>query len=254
MLAKLRNQKFFSIDELNCAIQPLVAEINEKTTVRFQKSRLDQFLDIDLPVLQQFPSHHFEVCDWAYQVRASEFYSIEWQGHFYSVPYQYAHQLVDLRVTTNTVEIFHQRQRIASHLLSNKVGEQTMQVDHMPENHRFQRDNHPDYLLEWARNIGPMTHEFTQRNLTERRDFANGLKQIQKFKKWVMDHDYVDRLESACSYALQINADSVDRLRSIIKTHSDRRAEVSQETSQHIVQHSNLRGSMYFKTQGDSNC
>lgn len=254
VLAKLRNHQFFSIAELNCAIQPLIAGINEKTTARFQKSRLDQFLDIDLPVLQQFPEHHFEVCDWAYHIKVNEFYTVEWHGHFYSVPYQYAHQFVDLRVTANTIEIIYQRQRIASHLLNSQVGEQSIQADHMPPNHRFQRDNHPEYLLEWAKNIGPMTQEFVQLNLTERRDFANGLKRVRKLKKWVIEHDYSDRLESACAYAIQINAHAIGSLQSIIKTHSDRRADANKEHPILTIEHSNLRGSSYFKTNGDSNC
>jgi hypothetical protein len=43
-------------------------------------------------------------------------YHIAFDGNFYSVPYTLVQQIVEVRSTPTTVEIFHKGNRIASHL------------------------------------------------------------------------------------------------------------------------------------------
>ena len=91
VLASLRNQKFFSIDELNQAIQQKMDIINRKTTRRFTISRYEQFLALDGKDLNPLPLYPYELCTWKRSVRVSEFYRVEYQSNQYSVPYTYAH-------------------------------------------------------------------------------------------------------------------------------------------------------------------
>lgn len=143
VLTRLRNRKFFSLDELNAAIQPLLDNINRKTTKRFQQSRYERFVNIDAPALQPLPITTFEPFHYIDLVRVSEFYEVEYAGHLYSVPYQYAHQLVSLRITHNTIEVIHERQRIASHLLNNEWGGKTLLDTHLAPHHRQQYEADP---------------------------------------------------------------------------------------------------------------
>ena len=253
ILARLRNRKFFSLDELNDAIKPLLADINAKTTPRFQKSRLERFLEIDAPALQPLPETLFEPCTHIYQVRVSEYYQVEFKSHYYSVPYQYAHQKVDLRITEKTIEVIFERQRIASHLLHYEIGGQTVNPDHMPPHHRFQFESDPEHLLAWAESVGSLTHVFATRLLRDRRDFANGLKALQRIRRWVYEENYIDYLEDACGYALRINAVSQTSLKSILKQKTHLKSE--QPTLSTISKdHQNLRGASYFNIHGESSC
>ena len=61
---------------------------------------------------------------------------VEIERHFYSVPFRYLREQVDVRVTERTVEIFFKGERIGVHPRSFGVGGQTTQPDHMPPNHR----------------------------------------------------------------------------------------------------------------------
>ena len=45
-------------------------------------------------------------------------YHIEIAGHFYSVPSKLIREVVEVRITSATVEVFHKGQRIAAHLFS----------------------------------------------------------------------------------------------------------------------------------------
>lgn len=249
VLARLRHRTFFSVAELNTAIAPLVTAINEKTTRKFPKSRRQRFLEIDVSALQPLPAQRYDVSGWKYQVRVGQDYHVEWAQHHYSVPSQYVHQRVDLRVTATTIEVLFQRQRIASHALSDRIGGCTTLVDHMPIHHQRQHDNDPEALLAWANQVGPNTSAYVQLNLSERRDFANGLKTVQQLRRWAREEQNHHRLESACGYAVRINALPFRRLESILRHNTDLRTD-NAPTKTPIV-HANLRGADYFK-QGEN--
>lgn len=251
ILAKIRNQKFFTLDELNKTIHKHLEGINSKATRTYPESRFNRLVDIDLPALSPLPENTYEPCNWKYQVKVNEFYQVEWEGHFYSVPYQYAHLYVDLRVSNNMLEIMHQRQRIASHVISSKVGDQTIITAHMPANHQMQNEANPEQLLDWAKSIGPNTYAFVDYNFKELRNYANNLKRIRGLKKWVIENSYYDRLEEACGYALKIKVYALDRIKSIIKHYPDTRLSNTQIATP-LTNHRNLRGSSYFQTQGEN--
>ena len=47
-------------------------------------------------------------------------YHVAFDTNFYSVPYNLVHEVVEVRSTPTTVEIFHKGQRVASHLRSSR--------------------------------------------------------------------------------------------------------------------------------------
>lgn len=250
ILARLRNRVFFSVAELNEAIVPLLREINNKTTRKFPMSRWERFQAIDSAALQPLPEAEFSTGVRIYDVRVGSDYRIEVEEHYYSVPYQYAHQLVYLRLESSRLEVFFQRERIACHIRSNVRGGQTLLPDHMPPHHRHQNDSSIDDLLAWAQSVGPNTYEFVQRNFSERAHFANGYKTVKNLRSWARESCSPERLERACTYAIKIRALSLDRLKSIIRHEADR-VERSSFTAQPTL-HNNLRGPDYFSTSGAS--
>jgi transposase len=58
VLARLRNQVFFSLDELNSALGYWMEKLNDKTTRTYPKSRLQRFLELDAPALKASGSIH----------------------------------------------------------------------------------------------------------------------------------------------------------------------------------------------------
>ncbi len=62
--AKLRNEQFFSLAELNAAIREELAEFNAKDFQKKEGSRLSLFHNEELPYLSTLPTTSYELADW----------------------------------------------------------------------------------------------------------------------------------------------------------------------------------------------
>ena len=245
ILARLRNQRFYSLTELNKELYIHNQKINEKQTKTFPMGRTQLFLQTDKVALSPLPELPFEICERKYDVRVNEFGLIEWNKHFYSVPHQYVHCLVDLKVTQHMIEITHQRQFIAQHLLNDQTGGHTISSEHMTETQRAYKELTLPYLIEWAEKTGPYTTEFVQKKISERRDFANGIRTVQRLKQWSNQSGYTSEdLESALQYAIKINALTFDRIKSIIQKKVYGNPRDTPTTK--LTLHHNIRGADYF--------
>lgn len=77
----------------------------------------------------------------------------------YSVPYEYIRRKVDVRVTETTIEIFYNKNRIASHhRLRGRKGQYSSVTEHMPEDHQKYLEWNGDRFLNWATRIGHNTN------------------------------------------------------------------------------------------------
>lgn len=114
VLARLRNQRFFSLGEANRALAALLSDLNNRSFKKLPGSRRSVFDEIDRPALRPLPEQPYQYAEWKV-ARIGPDYHVELDQHYYSVPYRYAREQVDVRHTTNTVEIFHRGQRIAAH-------------------------------------------------------------------------------------------------------------------------------------------
>jgi hypothetical protein len=109
------HRKFFSIEELNQAIRELRDRINQRPFRKREDSRAAQFAALDKPALNPLPAEPFDLSQWS-RARVNIDYHIVFDTNYYSVPYNLVQELVEVRSTPTTVEIFHKGQRVASHL------------------------------------------------------------------------------------------------------------------------------------------
>jgi transposase len=84
-------------------------------------------------------------------------YHIEIAGHFYSVPSRLIREIVDVRITAETVEIFHKGNRLASHARSHLRHRHTTTPEHMPSAHRRYAEWTPARMMSEAAKVGPAT-------------------------------------------------------------------------------------------------
>jgi len=131
----LRNQRFFSLAELNAGIRRLVIELYVRQMRGFGSSRVELFAELDRSRLGALSDQPYVFARWK-RCRIAPDYHVETDGHWYSTPYRLIRELVDLRITDKIVEIFHKGEGIASHARApNRRGHTTM-TDHMPSPHR----------------------------------------------------------------------------------------------------------------------
>ena len=156
ILARLRNRRFFSLAELNVAIRTLVDELNARLMRKLGASRREFFDTIDRAALMPLPAEPYQYAEWR-RARVAPDYHVEVAGHFYSVPSRMIRQVVEVRATEATIEVFHRGSRIASHARSGMKRRHTTIPEHMPSAHRRYAFWTPARLLAAAEKIGPST-------------------------------------------------------------------------------------------------
>ena len=149
----MRHQPFFSLAEVNGAIRPLLEALNARPFKKLPGSRQSVFETVDRPALRPLPLTRHEFAEWKV-ARVGIDYHVELERHYYSVPYQYARQQVDLRFTVTTVEVFTQGERIASHLRSAIAGRHTTVAAHLAPAHQQVAGWNAQRFLDWATTIG----------------------------------------------------------------------------------------------------
>ena len=249
IMARLRKHKFYSLEALNNAISVLLTAINNKSFQKKKGSRTSIFVEHEQKSLRPLPTHRYE-CAAFKSVTVQRDYHVAVDNHFYSVPYNLIGLEVECRITNNTVEIIHDHQRVASHVISKNSGEHTTLEEHMPNNHKQHKNWTEDLFLEWAKKIGPGTFNVSKEIIVSstHKDrsyrFHLGLKKLAK--------QYSDkRLESACLRALAVGSLEYKSISSILSKKLDLQPSIGvvSTNKSNIINHENIRGKDYFKQQ-----
>ena len=245
VLARLRHQRFFSLDELNGSVAELMIHLNSRPFKKLPGCRQSAFIEMDRPALRPLPATRYEFAEWKV-LRAGPDYHVELAGHYYSVPYRFAREKVDSRLTATTVELFQRGVRIASHARNDSRGRHTTIDAHMSPAHQAVQGWNVPRLLEWAGRIGPYAHGVVQSILHQRRHPQQGYRAclgILRLGKTYGD----ERLEAACERAIAISATAYSSVKSILKNGLDKKRLVSAPAQTCLpLDHANVRGPDYY--------
>lgn len=165
VLAPLRDVAFTSIGEINAAVSPLLAQHNSHLMRDYGASRIDLYTKAERQHLRPLPSLPFEVATWK-QARVAPDYHIEFERHYYSVPYYHVRKEVLVKVTEHLIEVFLGNERIASHAKSSLPYRSTTVPMHMPPAHQAVKSWTAASFVEWAQSVGSQTLEFVTHLLT----------------------------------------------------------------------------------------
>ena len=245
ILARLRDRTFFSLSELNRAIKELLVQLNDRPFQKLPGSRSRLFEELDRPALRPLPAESYEYAEWK-QARVHIDYHVAVAKHYYSVPYQLVKKQLDVRLTANTVEMFHQGKRVASHRRSNRKGRHTTVTAHMPAAHRQYAEWTPERLVRWAGKFGGAVAAVVEAILSSRPHPQQGFRSclgIMNLGKQYGD----DRLQAACRRALSLQTTSYKSIQSILKHGLDSQPlPDTAATAVPTVQHGNIRGADYY--------
>ena len=243
IVAALRHRKFFSLSELNQAIRELVEKLNQRPFRKRTGSRATLFAELDCPALAPLPTERFQLHHWT-QARVNIDYHVQFDRHFYSVPYTLTGELVEIRSTATTIEIFHRGQRVASHLRSHQPYQATTTPEHRPKSHQQHLAWPPSRLLNWARTVGPATAQLFAEILNRKPHPEMGYRSCLGILR--LGQRYAtERLEAAARRAVSTGACSYRSVKSILECSLDRQALETPPSSPPLA-HENLRGAAYF--------
>jgi transposase len=244
ILARLRRRTFFSLSELNGVIATELEALNARPFKKLPGSRRTAFETIDRPALRPLPLTPYVYATWK-RVRVNIDYHVEVDGHYYSVPYTLVKQALDVRLTEHTVECFHRRQRVASHVRSPLKGRHTTVAEHMPKAHRAYAEWTPERLVRWAEQSGPATAGVITHIMANRPHPQQGFRSCLGILR-LGERYGAERLEAACARALRLNACRYKSIESILQRGLDRHALPEQQHLELPTAHDHLRGPGYF--------
>ena len=241
--AKLRNRRFFSLSELNAAIADLVTQLNARVTRHLGQSRRALFDQIERPALKPLPVEPFLYAEWK-ECKVGFDYHVEVERHYYSVPHALLRERVWVRVAAHTVEVFHRGNRVAVHMRSSSDRRHTTVREHMPSSHRRYADWTPERIRRQAGEIGRNTAALVDLIMRERTHPEQGFRAAVGIIRLLKSYGR-DRLEAACSRALEIGARSFTSVNSILKNNLDAKRPAAAADGPSIA-HPNIRGPRYF--------
>jgi len=243
IIARLRNRCFFSLFALNAAIAELVAQINDRVSRHLGTSRRALFEALERTALKSLPPEPYVFAEWK-ECRVGLDYHVEIDKHYYSVPHPLLREKVWARITARTIEVFHCGKRVAAHLRSSANRKHTTVREHMPSSHRRYADWTPERLRRQAGEIGRHTSALVDIILRERPHPEQGFRACLGILRLAKTYGR-ERLEAACSRALEIGARSYSSVNSILKNNLDRQRPATPADGPAIA-HDNIRGSTYF--------
>jgi len=244
ILARLRNQTFFSLDELNARIWELLEELNDRRMRIYGESRRALYERIERPVLRPLPKERFVYGEWQ-TARVNIDYHVAVDDHYYSAPHALVHEKVDARLTATTVELFFSNRRIATHARSYRRAAHTTIAAHMPSAHQKHLEWTPSRIVHWAGTIGPSTAQLAEAILADRPHPEHGYRSCLGILRLGKRYGEA-RLEAACARAVAVGARSYRQVDAILKNGLDRVAVEPTEPATPPSTHENVRGPDYY--------
>ena len=245
-IAALRNTTFYSLAELNTALRPMVDEINNLDFTKMSGSRATRFQEEreSLKTLALLP---FSFGIWT-QIKVPSNYHISVDGCDYSVPYSLRNLLVDIKVTTATIEVFYHSERVAMHQRQEHPRQHVTLEAHLHPSHKAYQDGlNEDVALAKAKKVGESTCAMAKVILENCAVGETGIASVNRMLR-LSDTYGRDELELACSYGIKIGATSRSSIGSILR---GKTYEFSITPSTDIIDHANLRGSSYYAEKGE---
>ncbi|WP_439557852.1 IS21 family transposase [Dyadobacter sp.] len=248
--APLRDQVFFSLQELNEAVRKHLELHNNKTFQGKNYSRWQQFSQHEQHLLQPLPDQSF-VMKHSTSAKVQKNYHVtlgeDW--HHYSVPFHYIGKQVTIIYDQQTVEIYLAHQRIAVHKrFFNEHGYTTLR-EHMPENHRVyqqQKGWDSDYFLRQALQVGPATGSYIDGVLKGRQFTEQTFNSCRGILRLGSIYGK-ERLEAACQRAVHAGSYSYKTLANILANNLDKAPQLTQTALFQTPDHDNIRGAAAYE-------
>lgn len=246
ILARLRNETFFSIASLNARVRELLEDLNARPMKKLGGiSRRELFERVERAALRALPSEPYECAEWIKKTVNTD-YHVEVDKHWYSVPYDLVHEPVWARLTATTVELLHNNGRVASHARSRVPYAHTTDPTHMPESHRRHAAG-VEGVLAWAAAVGPMTVAMVRRLLDANPVREQGWRSARGLQRIGEKHG-AERTELACERALRFGARSYKPVANILALGRERMQLPEDEREERLaIQHENVRGPDYYQ-------
>lgn len=244
----LSTQTFFSVAEVNRAVQERLKSYNED--YQFQHlplTRRQRFVQMEQEQLAPLPAEPYRMRYYQRaKVQKNHHVLLSTGKNYYSAPYRYVGRHVELQYNDRVVEIFYNHERIASHRRSHDPGTYTTNPEHQPPNHQAYNRWSLAYFERRAEDVGPACRRYIRRLILQYDYPEKGYKQAQGIL--AMARPYCSkRLEAACHRGLTHSWSSYHTIEQILEKGLDHMPQTEPEFKRSAIPaHDNIRGGGYY--------
>jgi len=243
----LSKQTFFSLEQLNEAILPLLEKYNDALLKNRDVSRRQLFVELEQSILQPLPAQPYILRHYKRaKVQKISHIFLSDDKCYYSVPYTHIGKQVEVQYNKHIVEIYYDHTRLASHQRSQGKGHYITDMKHMPSSHQVYNDWSLEYFVKRATPIGLHTVTYIERLINQYNYPEQAYKQAQgilAFRK----HYGNERLEKACERGLYYSRSLYGTIETILTKGLDLQEDLYEQVPHHIAPHSNVRGAQYYQ-------
>lgn len=214
----LAGAEFLDIDE---AVREVKHWVSEQAGLRVhgttREQPLGRFLEAEASALMPLPREPFELVE-VRQAKVHRDCHIEIAGAYYSVPFKYVGQSLEVYLFERVVQIYNGLELVVTHERATRKGHRITRIEHYPPEKSIYLSRPREYCRRRAYAIGPKCGDAVS-TLLETRPLDN-LRAVQGIIG--LADKYGDkRLEAACGRALYYGDGRYRRIRDILKAGLD---------------------------------
>jgi len=244
--APLRNQIFYSLEELNEALWEQLDKFNKRNFQGRDTSRLQLFNDVEKNQLKPLPVEAYELKEFSkMKVQYNHHVFLKADKHYYSVPFQLTGKKVLVSYSARSVEIFYNNQRVAIHKRSKIPYHYSTKDEHRPKNHQYITKWSPARFIDWAKSISPEVEQVIKNVLDSRPHPEQAYKSCMGIlnlkKKYELEH-----LIKACKKALETNCNTYKFIKNTLENKTFNLSREEELNQLQIPFHENIRGKEFY--------
>jgi transposase len=208
--------------DIHCANRHLKNWIRDVAGVRdhgtTHQAPLSLFKEVEQAALLGLPTEPFSLCE----IRTAKVHPdchVVVSGSFYSAPYTYVGQKLDVYVRDRVVELYQGQKLVATHVRCQKPGQWQTRLEHYPEHKAAYLQRTPDFCRQVAARLGPAANTVVATLLSDRPlDRLRSVQAILRLEETVG----AQRLEAACARAIHYGDLRYRRIKDILNAALDR--------------------------------
>lgn len=248
--APLRNQTFYSLNELNSGIAKQL-EIHNKLLLQGKDySRRQRFMDEELPAMKALPAEPYLMKRSTWSKVGKNYHVIVGEDrHSYSVSYTLIGRTMKLVYTSDHLEVYDGTHRVAVHKRSYRKYGYTTLKEHLPENHQRALAcgayTSQDFTDD-AKTIGVSATVVVEKMLRKVSYVQHTYGMWQAFKRLSKIYGK-QRLEAACRIVAHLDSATCKVIENILKNSLDRQTPDLFTESSVDRMHENVRGADHYQ-------
>jgi transposase len=247
IFASLRKHTFYSLQELNAALQEQATILNRRKMQQSDHSREVLLERDERSLLRPLPSEPYEFKQQLIlTVQQNCHVYLSKQKRYYSVPYRFIGLKVHVIITTSLVRVYHQGVCVATHSTEKASKYRTIK-DHLPSHHQIVLDGmNQETLKARATAIGPAVLEVIDRVLKNSIHPEQAYKSCQGILS-LGKTTSKEILNQSCVIALQYNVCTYRNVQRLAQGQYANRDYRLDDTTGKLLFHENVRGAQQYQ-------